>query len=358
MKRLLMAVLIAMSVLFCGFGVYADDESALQDQIIDEELKDESSIENVAEEITDTSTIKIVQGLMNILGYDCGKADGIIGENTKNAIKDYQKSVGLKDDGVVSTGFVAYLYLDVRDRISKIKINPDDVLSTWESNNNSCDSAYQQASNGAYRIFELLTNIAMKYDKGSYSNEISDIRVEQLLQDLSASTALQQEANGLYRSVEMACVLAKELDKSGIYTSYIDGILDTLSKNNDSCSSAPQQIVNGEYRLVEILQVVGYLTDSKGTYRSFMDQVIDDLSANNANCSSAPQQSANGAYRVYDMCTCIYYSLDTKQKLASYASSIDDTKTSNNANCSSALQQEVNGLYRSFEMLYLITNLM
>ena len=38
---------------------------------------------------------------MNKLGYKCGKADGIMGKNTKKALKRYQKDHGLKVDGVI-----------------------------------------------------------------------------------------------------------------------------------------------------------------------------------------------------------------------------------------------------------------
>ena len=38
-----------------------------------------------------TSVVKKVQNKLNKLGYDCGKADGIYGEKTKNAIEEFQK---------------------------------------------------------------------------------------------------------------------------------------------------------------------------------------------------------------------------------------------------------------------------
>lgn len=53
----------------------------------------------------DTSTtsnevsIKDIQNKLNDLGYDCGKADGKMGEKTKTAIKKFQKDNGLEADG-------------------------------------------------------------------------------------------------------------------------------------------------------------------------------------------------------------------------------------------------------------------
>lgn len=43
---------------------------------------------------------KKVQEKLNALGYNCGKADGVMGKSTKSAIKSFQKSKGLKADGV------------------------------------------------------------------------------------------------------------------------------------------------------------------------------------------------------------------------------------------------------------------
>lgn len=44
-----------------------------------------------------------MQNKLNELGYKCGKADGIIGRNTKAAIKDFQKDKGLVVDGIVGS---------------------------------------------------------------------------------------------------------------------------------------------------------------------------------------------------------------------------------------------------------------
>ncbi|MGB3366180.1 MAG: peptidoglycan-binding domain-containing protein [Acidaminobacteraceae bacterium] len=46
---------------------------------------------------------KAIQTKLNELGYECGKADGKIGKNTKNAIKKFQKDNSLKADGIPGT---------------------------------------------------------------------------------------------------------------------------------------------------------------------------------------------------------------------------------------------------------------
>ena len=40
--------------------------------------------------------------MLNALGYDCGKADGVFGKGTKRAVRYFQDAIGFKQDGVAS----------------------------------------------------------------------------------------------------------------------------------------------------------------------------------------------------------------------------------------------------------------
>lgn len=44
---------------------------------------------------------KWIQNKLNSLGYNCGAADGIFGQNTKNAVIVFQRAKGLSTDGIV-----------------------------------------------------------------------------------------------------------------------------------------------------------------------------------------------------------------------------------------------------------------
>lgn len=50
-----------------------------------------------------SNTVKKVQTKLNSLGYNCGKADGIMGSKTKTAIKKFQKKNGLVADGIAGS---------------------------------------------------------------------------------------------------------------------------------------------------------------------------------------------------------------------------------------------------------------
>lgn len=47
------------------------------------------------------TTVKSVQNKLNNLGYNCGRADGICGNNTSKALRAFQKANGLSVDGII-----------------------------------------------------------------------------------------------------------------------------------------------------------------------------------------------------------------------------------------------------------------
>jgi N-acetylmuramoyl-L-alanine amidase len=45
--------------------------------------------------------VRSLQGRLNLLGFDAGREDGIFGERTDRAIREFQRNVGLPSDGIV-----------------------------------------------------------------------------------------------------------------------------------------------------------------------------------------------------------------------------------------------------------------
>ena len=60
---------------------------------------------------SDENTIKSVQEALNGKGYDCGTADGIAGEKTKNQILQYQTDNDLEATGTINDALLASLGL-------------------------------------------------------------------------------------------------------------------------------------------------------------------------------------------------------------------------------------------------------
>ena len=55
--------------------------------------------------------VKLVQQRLNDLGYNCGKADGIFGTKSFNAVKALQKDIGVKQEGWLGKGQVTWKVL-------------------------------------------------------------------------------------------------------------------------------------------------------------------------------------------------------------------------------------------------------
>jgi len=60
--------------------------------------------------------VRNLQERLNELGFDCGKADGIFGSKTQNAVKQFQKTFLLSQDGIAGPKT-----FDVLQRLEKIK---------------------------------------------------------------------------------------------------------------------------------------------------------------------------------------------------------------------------------------------
>lgn len=63
-------------------------------------------------------TINDVQEALNHAGYNCGTPDGVVGKNTKTAIRKYQKAKGLKVTGAVNNTLIKSLGVTVHKKTS------------------------------------------------------------------------------------------------------------------------------------------------------------------------------------------------------------------------------------------------
>ncbi len=60
-----------------------------------------------------SSIVKKVQKKLNKLGYNCGKADGIYGTKTKNAIKDFQRDEEMTVNGEIKKALLKKLKINI-----------------------------------------------------------------------------------------------------------------------------------------------------------------------------------------------------------------------------------------------------
>ncbi|MBC8014143.1 MAG: murein L,D-transpeptidase [Sporomusaceae bacterium] len=118
-------------------------------------LRDTHDYGNQLAAISQADAIK-VQSMLEILGYHCGGVDGIIGPNTKRAIKAFQK-----DRGVVQVSANA----EKNSAYSEIRINiPEFILSLIEKGKVSrqfdiaVGTSYEQTPTGTFHLFSKIEN--------------------------------------------------------------------------------------------------------------------------------------------------------------------------------------------------------
>ena len=68
-----------------------------------EEEPETSGLESISINYDDAGLIKLVQEKLNEAGFDCGTPDGISGNNTKSAIREYQTKNRLPKTGIIDT---------------------------------------------------------------------------------------------------------------------------------------------------------------------------------------------------------------------------------------------------------------
>ena len=132
----------------------------------------------------------------------------------------------------------------------------------------------------------------------------------------------------------LACVPAYA--RKGTYEDYIDTVLDTFSKNNESSTSAQQQQVNGAYRMTQLLEVLGYELDKNDLSALYIADIMEAFADNDEECESAAQQLVNGLYRSVELLELICYEADQDAKYDDYVASVMDSYIQNDKASTSA----------------------
>ena len=96
--------------------------------------------------------VKLVQTTLSFLGYDVGTIDGIFGSKTEIAVKSIQKTLGLKDDGIVGNWLFSYL----------LKQKPKATITITAGHSNTDPGAVNGSRTEAKIVTELRNIVAEK----------------------------------------------------------------------------------------------------------------------------------------------------------------------------------------------------
>jgi peptidoglycan hydrolase-like protein with peptidoglycan-binding domain len=83
------------------------------------------------------SDVTQLQKRLNELGFNCGKADGIFGSGTHNAVVAFQRANGLVQDGIVGKNTIAKLFSDKAIPFNPEKDSSDDTTERGDTGKSS-----------------------------------------------------------------------------------------------------------------------------------------------------------------------------------------------------------------------------
>lgn len=119
--------------------------------------------------------VGVLQQALNVLGFACGRTDGIFGAFTERAVREFQRNAGLPDDGIVGTDTVRTL---------------SNLKHVWEGKEARPHSAARVA---AARAAEVLTHVSMV----TVGDDESGRRVAMRVENLAVATTREARLHAL-----------------------------------------------------------------------------------------------------------------------------------------------------------------
>lgn len=139
---------------------------------------------NTIQYTADSSAVKYVQETLNSLGYNCGTPDGIMGNNTKNAILSYQKDRGMFESGIVDDELLKSFTVnsisvqdskdielmdDVPTAIPEGLVVDEGIWDSWESTNTCSLFPFMFAAEKAGFTFGLPSGQQENHKVGTFN---------------------------------------------------------------------------------------------------------------------------------------------------------------------------------------------
>ncbi len=114
--------------------------------------------------------VKAIQNKLNSLGFKCGTADGYFGANTTNALKNYQKSKGLKETGICDN--------ETKNKLFSQNANAngnDNANANGNSNANANNNANDNANNNNNANTNNNNNANTNNNSNTNTNNVNNV---------------------------------------------------------------------------------------------------------------------------------------------------------------------------------------
>ena len=147
------------------------------------------------------SVVKDVQNKLNKLGYSAGSADGVYGNNTKNAVKKFQKAVGLTADGIAGTATLKKLNEATTPKPGNPSNNTNTVTAVTSGFSKTASNVktYSVKKDGNKKITNNFVIREFACYDGSDTVKI-DSKLAALLQDIRTHFGKPVTINSAYRT--------------------------------------------------------------------------------------------------------------------------------------------------------------
>lgn len=135
----------------------------------------------------DQKTIKSIQSILNMWGYNCGTPDGVMGKNTTDAIKKYQKDQELAETGDITGELLDAMLSGIP--LTTLNERYNEAVTYWNKLSDKTDAKTLNYSNFTKDEVEYCLNDSMKILFGKSSDMENMVQTAIISSDSHFDTA-------------------------------------------------------------------------------------------------------------------------------------------------------------------------
>lgn len=135
----------------------------------------------------DQKTIKSIQSILNMWGYNCGTPDGVMGKNTTDAIKKYQKDQELAETGDITGELLDAMLSGIP--LTTLNERYNEAVTYWNKLSDKTDSKTLNYSNFTKDEVEYCLNDSMEILFGKSSDMENMVQTAIISSDSHFDTA-------------------------------------------------------------------------------------------------------------------------------------------------------------------------
>ncbi|NLJ98983.1 MAG: hypothetical protein GX320_06950 [Tissierellia bacterium] len=271
------------------------------------------------------SQVTILQKRLNELGYDAGKADGIFGTRTYNAVRAFQRAKGLAVDGIVGKATIAKLYPPKHDPGLNDFVEFDVKAGSLKGKTVIIDAGHGGSDPGASRD---------GYHEKTFTFDMAD-RLQRMLRKAGAEVIMTRSGDVnrtlQYRAnVANKKVLDEEIKRVNGEIAEIEKEMKPFMEDVDSLKARIAELTN---EITELKEELNKVKESNSNQES-----IDDLQIQNEESQARLNELEETNSLDQETMECLQAEIDQKQEELTKLKEMDES----NQDAMENLQTEIN----------------